>query len=379
MQRMILIGLAVFGLTLFVATAAEADYATEVAADSPVAWWRLNETSGTTVANSGLTAGYGGTAMLNTNLNIIGPANSAAALSFDPEAEIPKGDYIFVPESGGFDSLDFGVGDSITIEAWVDLKELTQPTIMGRDAPYILSKGRLNYASATDQEYDLRLSIWDDTVGGGTSSPTIRVDFLGRNADDDTWHKWHSYAGFELNSGWHHVALSYTFGNGGTMKGYVDGVGDNGTWTRGDGNFTPYQDEEDIWLGSAQNGADYATVHGSIDEVAVYRSTLSAARIQAHYEAGEIPVIVPGDANTDGIVDDMDAATLAENWLVGDADWGMGDFNGDYIVDDRDATLLAANWQNGVVATGAVPEPGTVALLLGLFAGMFCLLRRQGV
>ena len=39
----------------------------------------------------------------------------------------------------------------------------------------------------------------------------------------------------------------------------------------------------------------------------------------------------------------------------------MGDFNGDYAVNDIDATIMAANWKS--VASGAVPEPGTLTLL----------------
>ena len=74
-------------------------------------------------------------------------------------------------------------------------------------------------------------------------------------------------------------------------------------------------------------------------------------------------VYIPGDANRDGIVDGEDATILATNWqtLTG-ATWGMGDFNDDGAVNDFDATILAANWQTSAAA--AVPEPGSLALLL---------------
>ena len=61
---------------------------------------------------------------------------------------------------------------------------------------------------------------------------------------------------------------------------------------------------------------------------------------------------IPGDVNSDGVVNVDDAAILAANWLadVG-GDWRKGDINTDGVVNDLDATLLATNWQ--MVAGGA--------------------------
>lgn len=81
---------------------------------------------------------------------------------------------------------------------------------------------------------------------------------------------------------------------------------------------------------------------------------------------GTLPVIKPGDANYNGVVDEYDAALLAQNWLAGpEATWGMGDFNKDGYVNDIDATLMAANW-SGSGAPASVPEPSTLVGLLGL-------------
>ena len=68
------------------------------------------------------------------------------------------------------------------------------------------------------------------------------------------------------------------------------------------------------------------------------------------YMPGEVPffygpTFVPGDANLDKSIDDIDAAILSANWLkIGGALWEEGDFNADGNVDDIDATLLASNW-----------------------------------
>ena len=58
-------------------------------------------------------------------------------------------------------------------------------------------------------------------------------------------------------------------------------------------------------------------------------------------------VSILGDANSDGIVNNLDAGILAANWqMQSGATWAMGDFNDDHAVNDIDATLLASNWQN---------------------------------
>jgi len=74
----------------------------------------------------------------------------------------------------------------------------------------------------------------------------------------------------------------------------------------------------------------------------------------------------PGDANFDGVVDEQDAAILADHWLKKTgATWWDADFNHDGAVDDLDASILAAHWQY-TPGGAAVPEPGTWALLVGL-------------
>jgi hypothetical protein len=88
---------------------------------------------------------------------------------------------------------------------------------------------------------------------------------------------------------------------------------------------------------------------------------------------------IPGDANLDGNVNDVDASILAANWLIpSDALWEDGDFNSDGRVDDSDAAIMAAHWHEtaaegvppGTPAgdAAAVPEPAALALLAGMAA-----------
>jgi autotransporter-associated beta strand protein len=86
-----------------------------------------------------------------------------------------------------------------------------------------------------------------------------------------------------------------------------------------------------------------------------------------------VTVHIPGDTNDDLIVDATDAAKLALNWgnTVSSGDYHNGDFNGDGLVNAADASILAANWGNHAgEGNGAVPEPGTLALLIGLALAM---------
>ena len=73
----------------------------------------------------------------------------------------------------------------------------------------------------------------------------------------------------------------------------------------------------------------------------------------------------PGDANGDGIVDDLDLTALATHWQQAGG-WADGDFNDDGFVDDIDLTVLAMAWPAGDLNVSAVPEPTTLSLLVVL-------------
>ena len=95
--------------------------------------------------------------------------------------------------------------------------------------------------------------------------------------------------------------------------------------------------------------------------------------------------LLPGDANGDGCVDDLDLTALAVHWQQSTNLWEDGDFNGDGIVDDLDLTALAVNWQQGcggggsfadaLATNGVIPEPATLSLFA--LAGVGLLRRRS--
>ncbi len=90
------------------------------------------------------------------------------------------------------------------------------------------------------------------------------------------------------------------------------------------------------------------------------------------------PPPLPGDANGNGFVDDVDLAILLGNWEqdpVIISTWTLGNFTeaslGDTDVDDSDLAVLLGNWTGPPPAGAAVPEPATLALLaLGALAAI---------
>lgn len=75
-----------------------------------------------------------------------------------------------------------------------------------------------------------------------------------------------------------------------------------------------------------------------------------------------VPEPIPGDADLDGDVDDIDLALLLNGWGRSGMCWGDGDLTGEGDVDDTDLSLLLTNWGSSVAVT-AVPEPAFAMLL----------------
>jgi len=60
---------------------------------------------------------------------------------------------------------------------------------------------------------------------------------------------------------------------------------------------------------------------------------------------------LPGDANSDGVVNISDLAILSAHYGISSgATWAMGDFNGDGAVNIKDLSILAAHWGDTVSA-----------------------------
>ena len=84
------------------------------------------------------------------------------------------------------------------------------------------------------------------------------------------------------------------------------------------------------------------------------------------YEGGDFvfnfSMLLPGDANLDGSVNETDSGIVTENWLDGPGmTWAEGDFNGDGYVNGADATIMGTNWGKTLWATVAFDAEFDVA------------------
>ena len=92
-----------------------------------------------------------------------------------------------------------------------------------------------------------------------------------------------------------------------------------------------------------------------------------------------------GDATVNGGVDLSDLAAVGANWNQTGKVWAQGDFNYDGKVDLSDLAAVGAHWNQSIAGfsmtsdlTAAVPEPGSIVLLLvGGVAVLFYARRRR--
>ena len=83
---------------------------------------------------------------------------------------------------------------------------------------------------------------------------------------------------------------------------------------------------------------------------------------------GEVTGLLEGDLNGDGFVgvDDLNIVLVNWNQNVTPGDLSMGDPTGEGFVGVDDLNIVLVNWNNGTppAGSGAIPEPGTLALLM---------------
>jgi hypothetical protein len=274
-------GLAVI-LVLTCATPCFADYASEVSADNPMAWWRFEDASSSSGSSAYDTAGpYNGTYSGDVELRA---GISGRAARFD----------------GSSDSVDIGNMGPLpprgTIEFWM------YPEVV-ESYRNPLTTGPLT--GGTSGNHAIRL---EESTGG-----LFRL-YVGDNTGIPP-----DYSGnltFDLVADrWYHVVVTWDTSLG-VVNAFLDGElvidGDsNAFWPPEINNMTigmGFQDHPDrCWL-------------GRVDEVAVYDTSLSADRVAAHYGAA-----LPAYART--ILDDQPFAW----WRFEDASSATSDPASDFI------------------------------------------------
>jgi hypothetical protein len=207
---------------------AAASYATEVAADGPIAWYRLGEGSAQPLVDSA--GSHNGTCVNGVTFGLPGAisADANTARGFDGKAAYCYANGIAAPTSAW------------TIEGWMKQSAPKAATIAEHG-----SSGGI-YVTATST--CLR-NAWETLCAPGAPSAGT----------------------------WHHVAASWSASDK-VASLYVDGVlrtsAVNGAKPSGSSTF---------YVGYGQSAPWF---NGSLDEIAYYATRLSAARIAAHYHAG---------------------------------------------------------------------------------------------
>ncbi|MFM8470930.1 MAG: DUF1549 domain-containing protein [Limisphaerales bacterium] len=292
MTRLLAALLLVASATFASAAAKPSRYADLVLADKPVAYWRLND-SGATALNSA--PGAKATLLDGTVEGKVATGQRAQSSEQFPEFEPDsaaagfsgKGEFIRVKDPGANSPLDFAKGDAITMEAWVNVNSLKEGQYV-----YVVGKGRTGNKGfdANNQNYAMRLH-----GQGGAAC----VSFLFRDSEkgaapakgkatkeeaDKNWHRWTANDGFLPGSGWHHVAVTYTFGKGASVKGYLDGVEVKGKWDMGgQSDAAPVVDDDEVWIGSSMGAQAGSTFNGLLNEVAIHRRALDAKTMATRF------------------------------------------------------------------------------------------------
>ncbi|MEZ6131995.1 MAG: DUF1553 domain-containing protein [Planctomycetaceae bacterium] len=180
--------------------------------------------------------------------------------------------------------FDFDNGDAVTFEAWVRIDSMTENV-------YLVSKGRTGTSGndAINQNWAFRLR---------NNRGQACVNFLFRSRPNDAhpgdWHRWTSKTGFSSGSRWHHVAVSYRFGEPDTICGFIDGKEVNGDWDMGGATTQPpVVDNAPVWIGSSMGGAKGNSLHGAIDNLTIHRSLIPAEELLSRFRWNPPPVKPP--------------------------------------------------------------------------------------
>ncbi|MFA5206210.1 MAG: LamG domain-containing protein [Lentisphaeria bacterium] len=257
---------------------AGAGYVDVVTADNPVAYWRLGEASGTSTAadasGNSHTANYGGSPTLGVTGAITSAPASNQAVTLNGSSQYAQVDNAgagtaFVPGSGNW-----------TMECWVKTTSAQQGVFM---AWYVGGVGNHGGGGL----YDLYMQT-DGTVKGllrGDSDNVVSVT-----------------TSTTINNGsWHQVVgvLNRTTN---TFALYVDGQFNVSSDASTLGDITGNQSDGPLQavpftIGRAYTTLDdvggYSYFSGTLDEVALYASALSASDVLEHYNAATTVVPEP--------------------------------------------------------------------------------------
>lgn len=182
-------------------------------------------------------------------------------------------------DSGAKSPLDFTSGDEITLEAWVKVDDLRNGENL-----YIIGKGRTGAAGFARDNQNWALRLRGDRGLACVSFLFATPPAPGVGNDDGHWHRWTTETGFDLKTGWHHIATAYRFGDPTSIRGWIDGAPHTGVWDMGGSTKdAPVVDDDAVWIGSSLGGAPGNSFRGTLDSVGVHRAILDDKVIAAKF------------------------------------------------------------------------------------------------
>jgi hypothetical protein len=172
-------------------------------------------------------------------------------------------------ERGGFTNVRFGAGDTFAVEAWVKVKSIAKGQMV-----YVIGKGRHGKLGENqdenNQNYAVRLQGTDNGVKLGLLFTSLHPETKKRD-----WHRWWSTSEMPL-TGWHHIALDFTFGKADSLHAYIDGKSTDGVWDLGGAtDLPPVEDADDLVIGTGYNRSSGPSFQGWMDNAALYRDAFS--------------------------------------------------------------------------------------------------------
>jgi hypothetical protein len=190
-------------------------------------------------------------------------------------------------DPGASSPFDFTSGDEITIEGWLKIEHIGD-----NENRYVIGKGRTGAAGFARDNQN-----WALRIRGNKGQACISFLFAtppapGIAKTDAHWHRWTSSDGFKPKTGWHHVAVTYRFGQPETIRGWIDGSQVKGAWDMGGATkAAPVVDNDAIWIGSALGGSAGNSFEGWLDAIAVHRVVLDDKTLQKRFNRLGGPVV----------------------------------------------------------------------------------------
>jgi hypothetical protein len=225
-------------------------YSQLVLADRPVGYWRLNETSGTTAADS---SGNGHDGTYNGGFTL----NQAGALLDDSSPSV------LLNGTTGYLSTDLGGPVPVAYEMWF------KPTSAINASAGAIPLAGTDYASGSTIE-----ALYLGSVTGSFNNELVTV--FNRVASGDDRFRYYADANRSL-AGWNHLVWQWV---NGAWEIWLNGEQvDNGSFN---GNAAWRRTTTYFGFGAG------AYFPGSIQDAAVYLHSLSGDRIIAHYTEGRV-------------------------------------------------------------------------------------------